>query len=135
MVTYDSNGGSFLSRQGVTIMDLFKPADYEKDANGEVHIKLLEPTDLSRPAGTGNVTLTKQEHFFAGWYQERTLLKNEAGAVVDTAGVALEKTADGYVYPGTTEAAFPAYTYAKYWDFEKDLLYSTTDTAEVIALT
>ena len=27
-VTYDANGGSFLNRQGVTIMDMFNPSDY-----------------------------------------------------------------------------------------------------------
>ena len=122
-VTYDANGGTYLERPGVTIIDLFNPDDYQKDENGKVHISLKEPTDTSRPTSSSSkVTLTMEGHFFAGWYQERTLLKNEAGAVVDTAGVALEKTADGYVYPGTTEAAFPAYTYAKYWDFENDTI-------------
>ena len=122
-VTYNANGGTYLERPGVTIIDLFNPADYEKDENGKVHISLTEPTDASRPTSSSSkVTLTLEGHFFAGWYQERTILTNEAGAVIDTSGVALEKTATGYVYPGTTTAAFPAYTYAKYWDFEKDTI-------------
>ena len=47
-VTYDANGGSFLNRPGVTLVDMFKPTDYVADANGEIHIKLVEPTDKSR---------------------------------------------------------------------------------------
>lgn len=122
-VTYDANGGTYLERPGVTIIDLFNPANYEKDEGGKVHISLTEPTDANRPTSSSSkITLTMEGHFFAGWYQERTLLTNEAGAVVDAAGVALEKTTDGYVYPGTTTAAFPAYSYAKYWDFEEDTI-------------
>ena len=69
MVTYDANGGLFLNRQGVTVIDLFKPSEHVKE-DGKVHVKLTEPTDLSRPtSGTGNITLTMQKHFFVGWYQ------------------------------------------------------------------
>lgn len=128
MVTYDANGGSFLGRQGVTVMDLFKPSDY-KDANGEVHIKLKEPTDLSRPtSGSGNVTLTKQEHFFAGWYQNKELCKNESGQVVSIDGAVLEEVDGTYYYTGTEEEASPAYTYSGYWNFETDTIdYEESD--------
>lgn len=122
-VTYDSNGGTYMERPGVTIIDMFNPSNYEKDAQGKVHISLTEPTAATRPTSSSSkITLTMEGHFFAGWYQERELLTNESGAVVDTSGVALEKTVDGYVYPGTTKAAHPAYTYSGYWDFEKDTI-------------
>ena len=129
MVTYDANGGSFLGRQGITVMDLFKPSDYDKDANGEVHISLKEPTDLSRPtSGTGSITLTKQEHFFAGWYQNKELRKNDAGQVVSEAGAVLEEIEGTYVYAGTEEEATPAYTYSGHWNFEEDTIdYKESD--------
>ena len=122
-VTYNANGGTYMERPGVTIIDMFNPNDYEKDSQGQVHISLTEPTAETRPTSSSSkITLTMEGHFFAGWYQERELLKNEDGAVVDTAGVALEETVDGYIYPGTTTAAYPAYTYSGYWDFEKDTI-------------
>lgn len=122
MVTYDANGGSFLSRQGVTLVDLFKPSDHVKE-DGKVHIYLTEPTDLQRPtSGTGNVTLTKQEHFFAGWYQNCELRKNESDQVVDENGAALEEKDGVYYYVGTQTEAVPAYDYSGYWDFKTDTI-------------
>ena len=41
-VTYNANGGQFYGRSGVTIMDLFKPADFKKDEAGKVFAKCLE---------------------------------------------------------------------------------------------
>ena len=129
MVTYDANGGSFLRRQGVTVMDLFKPSNYEKDNEGEVHIYLKEPTDLSRPtSGTGNVTLTKQEHFFAGWYEEREFRKNSDDQIVDETGAVLEEKGGKYYYVGTETEGVPAYTYSGHWDFETDTIdYKESD--------
>ncbi|MGN1052594.1 MAG: hypothetical protein ACI4SH_04300, partial [Candidatus Scatosoma sp.] len=86
-VTYDANGGKFIKQENVKIIDLFNPADYEKDDEGKVHIKLTSPTDPSRPTTTNDaVTLTKSEHSLAGWYKTRELLKDESGAIVDEAG-------------------------------------------------
>lgn len=48
-VTYDANGGAFFDREGVTLVDMFRPSDYEPDEDGKIHIKLLEPTDTGRP--------------------------------------------------------------------------------------
>ena len=129
MVTYDANGGSFLKRQGVTVMDLFKPSNYEKDGEGTVHIRLKEPTDLSRPtSGSGNVTLTKQEHFFAGWYEKRELRKNDDEQIVDESGAVLEEKDGKYYYVGTETVGVPAYTYSGYWDFETDTIdYKESD--------
>lgn len=122
MVTYDANGGSFVSREGVTIVDLFKPADHVKE-DGKVHVKLTEPTDLSRPtSGTGSITLTKKEHFFVGWYQNCDLRKNEAGQVVDEEGATLQEMDGVYYYAGTETEATPAYTYSNRWDFETDTI-------------
>ncbi len=128
MVTYDANGGAFLNRQGITIMDLFKPSDY-LDEDGVARIKLREPTDLARPtSGTGNVTVTKQKHFFVGWYQNRELRKNDDGQVLSEAGDILEEIDGKFVYTGTTTEATPAYNYSGYWDFQSDVIeYSQTD--------
>ena len=128
-VTYDANGGSFLNRDGVTLMDLFNPTDY-KDANGEMHISLIEPTGEERKTSNlEKITLTMQGHFFAGWYEGREVLRNEKGAVVDTYGVELVENSDGtFSYAATKEKANPAYTYSGYWDFENDTIdYQESD--------
>lgn len=130
MVTYDSNGGSFLGRQGITVMDLFRPADYQADGDGAVHIKLTEPTDENRPttSGTGKVTLTKQGHFFAGWYKTRALRTNDNGELIAEDGKVVEEVEGKYVYEGTTTEATPAYTYSDYWDFATDTIdYKQSD--------
>lgn len=139
-VTYDANGGSFLNRPGITVMDMFNPSNYDKDANGAVHIKLLEPTDESRPtSGSDSITLTLQDHFFAGWYQNREI-KTVDGKPVDEAGKELVQLDDGsYIYADTVndekpKAATPAYNYSGYWDFENDTI-SYTEGDEPIAIT
>ena len=50
-VRYEANGGTYLDRDGITIVDMFNPNDYQKDDSGVIHIKLIEPTDPSRPSG------------------------------------------------------------------------------------
>ncbi len=122
-VTYDANGGNFLGRSGVSIMDLFKPDDYQADASGVARIKLIEPTSETRPvSGASSIKLTRPGYFFAGWYKTRSLLTNEAGNVVDESGAELELLGDTYVYAGTEDAAQPAYIYSDYWDFGNDVI-------------
>ncbi|MBQ7408192.1 MAG: hypothetical protein IJW13_02820 [Clostridia bacterium] len=132
MVTYHANGGSFLNRVGITVVDMIRPSDYQKDGNGEVHIKLTEPTDPTRPtSGSDPITLTLANHFFAGWYQERTLVLNSNGNPIDSEGNELklkEGETDVYVNVQTGYTATPQYTYDKYWDFENDTIdYSEDD--------
>lgn len=139
-VTYDANGGSFLNRPGITVMDMFNPSDYEKDESGEIHIKLLEPTDPSRPTSSSDpITLTQQNHFFAGWYQTREV-KTIDGVPVDWDGEPLTKLEDGtYVYAVTADEeepteATPAYNYSDYWNFETDTIdYSEDD--DILSIT
>ena len=126
MVRYDANGGSFLNRPGITIVDQFNPSRYTADGANEVHVKLKEPTDPSRPtSGSEAITLTLQNHFFAGWYQNREI-KMVNGVPVDANGEALTQLDDGtYVYTSTIneetpKKAIPAYDYSGYWDFEND---------------
>lgn len=137
-VTYDANGGSFLNRPGITIMDMFNPDKYLKDEQGVTHIKLMEPTDPDRASsGSDKITLTKQNHFFAGWYATREV-KTVNGIPVDDEGNALTEREDGtYVYADTKDdkepvIATPAYLYSDYWDFEED---SIAYTGEKKALT
>ena len=127
-VSYDANGGSFLNRPGITVMDMVNPDKYEADAQGVKHIKLIEPTDPSRPtSGSDSITLTLQDHFFAGWYQNREV-KTVDGKPIDEAGKELKQLEDGsYVYADTVndekpKVATPAYNYSGYWDFEKDTI-------------
>lgn len=140
-VSYDANGGSFLNRPGITVMDMFNPSNYEKDSNGTVHIQLIEPTDPSRPtSGSEAITLTLQNHFFAGWYQNREV-KTVDGVPVDADGKALTLLEDGsYVYADTVDfetptKATPAYNYSGYWDFEQDRVEYTEGVDDTLSLT
>ena len=124
-VSYDANGGSFLNRPGITVMDMFNPSNYQKDSNGAVHIKLTEPTER-KAIGTDDITLTMQNHFFAGWYQNREV-KTVDGKPVDEAGAELALVEGEYYYANTLEEetptkATPAYNYSGYWDFENDTI-------------
>ena len=128
-VTYDANGGSFMSRPGVTVVDMFNPDNYEEDANGAIHIKLVEPTSKDRPlTGDGRITLSKSGNFYAGWYATREVKTTEDGKPVDAAGNVIVALDDGtYVYPeldekGKQKEATPAYIYSDLWDFENDTI-------------
>ena len=126
-VTYDPNGGLFTGRTGVSIMDLYSSTAKTADENGNVHFQLVEPTDPSRKAAGSSVSLTMSGHFFVGWYHTRHLVTNENGQPLDDMGAVLEEKEGVYYYLGTNDVAIPAYTYEGYWDFSKDLLYSTTE--------
>lgn len=124
-VSYDANGGEYLNRPGITVMDMFNPKNFKTDTNGEIHIRLKEPTDPSRPTSSStSITLKKDGYFFAGWYEQRTV-KTVDGVPVDENGRALVLTSEGtyeYATPTTDEqgiAVTPAYEYDGYWDFSK----------------
>lgn len=125
-VTYDANGGRFLQNDNIKqIIDAFNPSTYEKDSNGDVHIQLKEPRSEDRPTSGSKITLGYTDHFFAGWYQNRTVVEVN-GVPVDEYGVALTLQEDGsYVYASTVndetpKIGVPAYNYSGYWDFETD---------------
>ena len=139
-VTYDANGGLFFNRPGGAIMDMFNPTEYGADSDGVTRIKLIEPTDPSRPTATSDkITLTMQNHFFAGWYQNRTV-KLVDGKPVDETGRELklvneEEGVYGYADPAEDEkdlTVTPAYEYSGYWDFENDRVEYT---GEKVAIT
>ena len=93
-VTFDPNGGEIKGTKSV-ITDVFNLDNYEVGKNGKINISLLEPDSELRDPGNA-LTVTKNEHFLAGWYSERTPIdKNNP-----------EK---GYTYSGR-------------WDFDKDTL-------------
>ena len=136
-VTYDGNGGTFLNRPGVTIIDQFNPNDFQEGSDGQIHIKLVEPTQRQlTDSADSKITLAMSGHFFAGWYQNREVILNDAGNPVDTKGQEIVAKGDGtYVYAETQKTATPAYTYSGYWDFEEDTLtYSEEDYAETDGL-
>ena len=132
-VTYDPNGGSFLGRDGVTLVDMFNPDNYTADANGVKHIKLTSPTDPSRETGNeSNMTLTRNGYSFYGWFKERTLRTNSAGDPIDYDGNVLHEASDGTYYyiasDGSQVAADLSYSFAEPWDFTTDTLsYSDED--------
>ena len=91
VVTYDSNGGRFVGKEGNQIVDLYKPSNYTADETGMIHITLIEPTQ--RIITNEQVALTMSGYFVAGWYTERTIVKNDSGKVVDEDGVELKEVA------------------------------------------
>ena len=99
-VLYDPNGGKFIDSDNVSVMDMFRPADYEKDSDDTVHIKLTDPTSRKRPTSSTstNITLKKDEYFFVGWYKERIIKTDEEGSPVDENGEKLIKVGDSYHY-------------------------------------
>lgn len=138
-VTYDANGGSLMGRQGVSIVDMFRPEDYQKDSNGEIHIKLLEPTDILRADNPSDpITLEMPDHFYVGWYQTREM-QTVNGKPVDEEGNELLQLEDGsYIIASTANAespteATPVYNYSDPWNFAEDTvdyseeMYAETD--------
>lgn len=125
-VTYDGNSGAFLESKSISLIDMFKPADYPRDADGTVHIKLMEPTDTKRPSGGSDpVTLIKQNYFFAGWYTDRVLKTNDAGEVLDWDGNVLVETNGVFYVKDSKEETigYPACSsYSGLWNFETDTL-------------
>lgn len=151
-VTYNSNGGSLISA-GTNIIDAFKPENYEKDADGNIHIRLMEPTDSRRPSSSGDkITMTRDRHFYAGWYQTRTPVTNALGNIVDENGKEMKEVNGTFYYlkPGsstelqtTTDVngkevfleGTPVFTYADKWDFENDeIVYKEGDPVVNITL-
>lgn len=84
-VKFDANGGTFTTNTTV-IVDSFSG-----DQDG---IALISPEDSRR--GNDAFTVTKNGHFLAGWYKERTEKTDENGEIV--------------------------YEYSGKWDFENDIL-------------
>ena len=132
-VTYDPNGGKFMNRDGITIKDYFNPNFYQTETDGSVQISLLEPTDPSRPTSSlDKITLSRPNYSWVGWYQERNVVTNGSGEVVDVDGNVLELKEDGsYVYAANGKEATPAYSYSGRWDFQTEkLTYKAEDYAD-----
>lgn len=98
-VKYDANGGTFTTNTSV-IVDSYNIDDLKTNGEGMAEVALLSPDDQAR--GHDAFTATKNGHFLAGWYSERTESKDADGNTV--------------------------YTYSGRWDFENDLL--TVDPSE-----
>lgn len=80
-VKFDLGGGVIGGADSISLMDMYRPADYTADENGDVHIKLVNPTDGSRPnigynSQTNPYPLTNRGHLLIGWYSERTQTEN-----------------------------------------------------------
>lgn len=125
-VTYDSNGGKFTNRSGMTIVNMFKPDDYtDSDADGtiEISLKTTDPTsikDIGAP--------TRNGYTFAGWYQECDINRNAEGKPLDNYGNVLEQRSNGLYYiEGSAEdssSVSVSYVYSDFWDVaNKPLTY------------
>lgn len=80
-VKFDLGGGVIGGDENVSLMDMYRPKDYTADENGDVHIKLIDPIDGSRPnigynSQTNPYPLTNSGHLLIGWYSERTQTEN-----------------------------------------------------------
>ena len=71
-IRFDANGGEMFS-QVPSIVDTYNIADMKTNADGEVEIAILDPTDNRR--GNGNVcnpTYSESGYYLVGWYANRT---------------------------------------------------------------
>ncbi len=93
-VTFDPNGGDIKGTDSV-VTDVFNLSDYSVGSDGMIHISLLEPDSTLRDP-SNPLTVTKNEHFLAGWYTERTPIDESRPEL-------------GYTYSGR-------------WDFDSDTL-------------
>lgn len=117
-VTYNSNGGMFTGRSGVSVVNMFNPENF-KDSNGdgkvEISLKKTDPAlfdDVGAPAKNG--------YFFAGWFKTCEPLTVN-GEPVDDYGNVLEAGEGGLYYiKGTKTRANRAYSYSDMWDFDND---------------
>ena len=102
-VNYDTNGGIIGGGDNVTLFDMFNPHKYTADANGNVHIKVLDPVDERREnigkSDSNKNPLTKSGNILVGWYKTRT------------------ENADG------------SYSYSDKWNFETDRFEVKQNTA------
>lgn len=126
-VTYDPNGGGFFGNDGVTLVDLFNPDSFEKDADGDIHIYLLDPTDPSRESGNDKpVSVTRQGYSIFGWYREKELRTDASGQPIDSDGNVLHVAEDGTYYyiadDGSRQPGDLSYTFSGRWDFENDTI-------------
>ena len=131
-VTYNANGGTYLNREGISIIDMFNPNDYQADNSGTKHIKLLSPTDSRRPTGgSEGIYITRTDYFLVGWYKNRTAKTNAAGNVVNEDGEELELINDNYYLKSdNTIKSEPLYEYSGHWDFATDTIDYTSDMKE-----
>ncbi len=91
-VKYDANGGIFTTNTSV-IVDSYNISEMKKNDKGMVEIALITPDDENR--GNDAFKAVNNGYFLAGWYEERTEIKDGEGNT--------------------------SYKYGKKWDFEKDL--------------
>ena len=131
-ITYDANGGTYLNREGITLIDMFNPNDYQADNQGTKHIKLLSPTDPKRPTGgSEGVYITKTNSFLIGWYKNKTAKTNASGNIVNAEGQELELVNNEYYLKNDkTVKSEPLYEYSGHWDFENDTVDYKSDMKE-----
>ncbi len=140
-VTYDPNGGEFQGRDGVTIMDMFRPSDYAADEDGNISIVPRDPTDPKRPSGSSSdpITLTRTGYSLVGWYTERTMNTDGNGNPVDDWGNSLSVDGDNNYYyideSGAHVASYPSFTYSGLWNFGEDSVVYSGDGTEKLELT
>lgn len=92
LVYYDSNGGKYGSRGGITIVNGFCFSDYEEDEEGNYHFKLHAPSIEDKNQGT--LGLGKNGSFYLDWYRTRELVKDDEGKILDSEGRMLIEDVD-----------------------------------------
>lgn len=120
-VTYDLCGGKYYDRTGVSVVRMFKSADYMQD--GKAEIKLSDPSDVNSALVP---SMTAPQSFFAGWYRAREVAKSSDGTTpINYDGEELVEKEGEYYLKGTENTdnpviSYPKYTYSGYWNFETD---------------
>ncbi|MCD8206788.1 MAG: DUF3659 domain-containing protein [Bacteroidales bacterium] len=141
-VTYDANGGNFGEPGQKLLVDLFNPDNYEKEADGTVHIYLQNLSSRRNEQGTKfeNVAV-RNTYGFWGWYRNKDLYVDADGNIWDEDGNILDRVesvgSDGevtytYYIRGTDTESTPLYVYTDEWDFENDyIVYSGEDELDI----
>ena len=92
LVYYDSNGGKYGNRGGITVVNGFRFSDYEADDEGNYHFKLVAPTVNDRFLST--LGLTKSNNFYLDWYRTREIVRDDEGNILDSEGRTLVEDVD-----------------------------------------
>lgn len=105
-VRYDANGGYFGNAGQLYVNDTYNLGKYRVNENGMKEIRLIDLNDTSR--GKANMypldAASRAGYFHAGWYTEKTELKDENGNVLkDDLGNVVYSYSGKITFPQTVE--------------------------------
>jgi len=121
-VKYDASGGKFLNQTGRYILDMFNPSFYKKDAEGNISVRLYDPSDSEKGR---KFELTRDGYFYVGWYRKREVVRDSEKNALGEKGEKLYEdviTGEFFSDEKHKNPAIPAYKFSDRWDFDSDVL-------------